>query len=35
MTLTLEIAPEIEAALTEKAQHTGVPLMVYAVRVGA
>lgn len=33
MTLTLEIAPEIEAALTEKARRAGEALPAYAVRV--
>ena len=33
MTLTLEIAPEIERALEAKAQRAGVPVADYAVRV--
>lgn len=33
MTLTLEMAPEIERALEEKARLSGVPVTDYAVRV--
>jgi hypothetical protein len=33
MTLTLEIAPEIERALEAKARHAGVPVADYAARV--
>lgn len=33
MTLTLEIAPEIERALEAKARRAGVPVTDYAVRV--
>jgi hypothetical protein len=33
MTLTLEIAPEIEHALEAKAQRAGVPVTDYALRV--
>ena len=33
MTLTLELAPEIEQALEDKARRAGVPLADYALRV--
>ena len=33
MTLTLEIAPEIQRALEEKAQHADVPLTAYAASI--
>ena len=33
MTLTLELAPEIERALEEKAERAGVPLTDYAARL--
>ena len=33
MTLTLEIAPEIERGLTVKAQRAGLPVTDYAMRV--
>ena len=33
MTLTLELAPEIERVLEEKAQRAGLPVAAYALRV--
>ena len=33
MTLTLEIAPEVEAALEKQAAQAGEPLPIYAARV--